>query len=374
MNFPVEIWERICQFLERSDLKTLSGVSKCVCGAAMRQLYRNPHFHPLSKSETWKSFVDRLENGTGFLDYIKYIEELEDVWLFIGAEGEPELVRQDSKLDEKELPKYSLYYFLDMLMIRNQVKQLKLHFHSDLIGQLGWNSCLRTLRTLDLGIKVTDAILEPILNCDESVLEKLVFRRAEITDRTLGRLSHFKHLKSVQIVITPMESRSRYYRMIDSSIRKQITDEGLQHFFSHCKELRRVQIQNLQVSLEPFLYLDPQKVQLLAFTLSQDHGVSLQTISEFCSELKAIKELYIYRSTLLNCSLADLVVNEEDILALPTRVSLSKLSFVGVEISRYEKSNTVYYGPLNSPWEFDRFRQRFTAMYPQIAFEYQHQQ
>jgi hypothetical protein len=373
MNFPLEIWERICQFLQRADLKTLSSLNKCICGAAMRQLYRNPHFHPLAKSETWKSFVDQLENGTGFFDYIKYIEELEDVWLFIGAEGEPELTRQDSKLDEKEIPKYSLYYFLDLIMNRNQLKQLKLHFHSDLIGEMCWSRCLKTLQTLELGIKVTDAILDPILNCDDSSLESIVFRRAEITDRSLERMSQLKRLKSIEIIITPIESRSRYFRMIDSSIGKQITDVGLQQLFSNCKELKRVQIHNLHVSLEPFLFLDPAKVHSLAFTLSQRHGVSMNTITHFCSQFKTLKELYIYCSTQPYATLADLVVNEDEILSLPTTVPITKVGFVGVEISRYEQSNTVYYGPLNSPWEFDRFRQRFTAMHPHVAFEYQHQ-
>jgi hypothetical protein len=361
MTFPVEIWTRIAEFCTLKDLKSLIRTNKLLFHNCIQKMYKNPHFHPLANQLEWTDFMDRILYKNGFIEYQKYIQEIEDVWLFVG--GEDTLVRQDSKLDEKEIPRYSLYHYMQVLMLENRIKKISLSFYSELIEELPWNSVVH-LTSLDLGIRVTDSIAIVIFSNLNS-LETLHLRRAEISDKTIHLLPI--HLQKLSIFIIPIEKRSRYQKMMDPSLELEITEQSLSTYFQKSTRLNRIHIQCIYTSLDPFGLL--KGVKSLSLTLSSQHETSLLNMIEMLKQFNGLESISIYASKKPFAPLQDTVLKEDQVMQLALELPVKKVTLVGVDLCRNDGSS-VYYSPFQCSWEYDRFKTLFCSQFANVELEY----
>lgn len=371
-KLPIEVWEMIASYLGTLESSAMMSVNKRLSSAAVKELYKTPKFHPLSTQKEWRAFIDLIYNKNGMYPYHEYIEMLDDIWLFIGGES---LQRKDSLLDDLidlkidedvkgDFPMYSIYHFISYLM-KTKLMGLKLHFHSDLIINLPWNESFSYLTSLEIGFRVSDSFFSIF----ESVcgLKELIFHQAEISDDSINALSlKCRKLVKLEIMVTPISKRSRYQLLMDSSLENLITDASLESLFLNLKDLKYIQIRNLQASTLPFRFLKS-RAESLVLTLCKSFRSGSDDFLALLNDFEKLESLEICGSLEKESIFQDSILSEDFILALPNLTPIKSLTLKNVDICRNERNSYQYYGLECCSWELDAFRMKFAGLFPNVA-------
>ncbi|KAJ3318749.1 hypothetical protein HDV06_007074 [Boothiomyces sp. JEL0866] len=317
---------------------------------------------PMATRNSWIRFVDLIEFKNGYCDYGQFVSECDDVWLYVGDDdGIPKLERKDSKLDEPDIPQYSIYHALDVLMKRNLVK-LTIHFYSNLLESLPWTRGFETLSFLDLKVLVTDSFLS-VLFKQPNQLQHLYLNRAEISDTGLFLIADTcKCIKDLYINIIPLPDRSRFAMMTDMSRGQLISNVGAEYLFKNLEKMQAVNITNVALSPSSFRYLN-RETKSLSITLNDSTDMNFDNVLLLLQELPNIHELKIIPGNSLNES----VITEDFIKMIPE--TLKYIRRIDLQGFDYQKDN-VYYGVKSNMWYLDEFNQSFKRMYPNVELVY----
>ncbi|KAJ3128597.1 hypothetical protein HK098_004023 [Nowakowskiella sp. JEL0407] len=256
---PTEVLEKIFSFLlpnhahsfidsprdpcTPTDLLNVCLANKHFLHLAIHLLWNSPRIQIGISQNAWKDFLSQIgkqnydyrENGIQrspfSFKYANMIKCVEDIWLHVTGDEVsetpadpdsessadeaiiPELNRTDSKLDDDEIdspfPKYSLPYALSAIMTNCTLSVLRLHFHHPDFHLFPWEQCLQTLKTLELGMQVSDSTIKQIfsktlLNNTEKItvkpnqigdlkispsLSHIILPHANVTDESLDLIS-----------------------------------------------------------------------------------------------------------------------------------------------------------------------------------------
>ena len=365
---PPEIWREISAYLEPLELRKLALTSQSCSSGAMHALYHSPKFHPLATRDNWRDFVDRIERKTGKYDYSNYINEIDDVWCFVGGEEEAEESKdgaRDSAIvldgETEKIPKYSVAHLIQILLPKKNFKRLKLHFHSEWYPEL-FNQGLGYLTYLELGIRVSDGLMEQFLASKiPTHLRHLILKRAEISDASFELISELMpNLIALDIAITPISLRSRYQALMDPRTLDFVTEQGLGLVFSKCLGLRKVNIERIQVSPGVYEMLSSSSIVELSLGICQEKEMNAASISALVSRFPNLLKLKIMGSSEKGACITNTVIEEEFLFLVAKQCpKLRNLTLQCLDISRSERNCRIYYGTKNSPWELDNFRRRF---------------
>ncbi|KAJ3340640.1 hypothetical protein HDU91_000822 [Kappamyces sp. JEL0680] len=372
-QLPIEIWQLVGSFLDPCDLKTVCLVSRDCLVAAVRLLYQTPRFHPLATKQHWRAFVDRIDSQSGLFDYGSMIQSIDDVWLFVGGEDDSAICPDDSAIDLSSprgaISKYSVCHLVQRLASRRMLKSLQLHFYSDEILALNWPCILGHLQSLELGMRVADSTLEPLLSrCLDSnpLLQSLTLKRAEISDESLARIAYLRNLKHIEMGITPVNQRSRYQLMTDPRASQEITSDGVAHLLSSL-ELATFKVTGIAVAPGTFDVAAPSVVRHLSLCLAWRQDMTMHTIPQVVKRFESLESLQIVGSGEKGACISDTTLDEAFILQLPQlcpRLRLLELNHT--DIFRNERGCSLYFSCRNSSSELTEFRRKFSSQYPNV--------
>ncbi|KAI8901740.1 hypothetical protein BC833DRAFT_617371 [Globomyces pollinis-pini] len=388
MLLTQDIWQKVVTYLPPKDLVQLSRVHSNCHYPAIREMYKKPHIHPLATKQTWRKFVDRIQTKT----FCSWIEQCEDVWLFIGGEDKDDdelksnhdLQKIDSKIDfnlidlqpTNQFERYSLNHCLSIMMNNQKLKRLCLDFYSESMCKLPWNPCLTYLIELDLGMRITDDILFKLFSSTEMIiLKKLTLRRAEISDKSLILFGdRLESLVSFNVSITPISQRSRYHIMNDPDLGNVITGKGMKAI-GKCLKLKEFHLGH--VDLESNNYFDNlnfKQLKSLTLCLSSQKGMNssnIELIITKCEKLDLLKITGIDNKIQSNSMLE--FVDEQFILKLPTIIPIKKLVLENVhmyQLQTISMSSIPVHSHFGMRETMNGFTFKFKTIYPDIAFEY----
>lgn len=370
-TLPPELWSLVIKNLQTGDLANMMLVNRYFANVAVRELYRCPQFKPLATVEHWRGFVDRMINNTGIFPYADIIEACDDIWLFVGGEYRDDELDMDEDLSRELFPKYSICHFLNFMMNNKKIKEIKIHFYSELIRFLPWNVSLRNLTRIEMGPRVTDKMLTSIFGFDHnaSSLKYLIFHQAEISDvgvKSIGQKA--KGLEELCIFITPMSKRCKYRHDIDESTFNFITGDALKAMFLRLTKLKSVQIRNAPVSCTVYSPLK-EMVKCLSLTLCEAKNSTSDTFWSLLKGFNKLQYIEICGSLEKDAPFSDTVLDEQFVLNLPAITTLSKIKLNNLDIFRNERNCYKYYGLKNCSWELDSFRMNFKAAFPHVTLE-----
>ncbi|KAI8908034.1 hypothetical protein EDD86DRAFT_208758 [Gorgonomyces haynaldii] len=368
MTLPVELWIHVCEYLPQRDLFEMLRVNKTTNQAALTSIWRMIKISPKVTLEQWKQLIDTLETERG-LQYLRWVREVHDVWLYVGGEQEDKPFC-DSAVD-LVAPRYSLHHCLDMLFQRARIRILNLHFYSETMLHLPWTA-LHDLEHLNLGMRITDSILSHILT-HETKIKQLVLGRAEISDQSLELIRKYcPSLVHLEVKMVPFHERSRYHMAVDPTTRLPITDAGMLSVLQ-LKHLRSLKMKNAQdVSAQVFL-VSEQKLEHLTLTVSSMKGMSLEqclmVFDHFASTLKDMRLVGNLGTDKEPGILSDRIIPEETLLSLPLRYNLERITLEKLDFSKIKQGCTQFYGSRDMPWEVDKLRREFHALFPTVDLQ-----
>jgi hypothetical protein len=100
-EMPKELIAHVIQYLSsQSDILQVCLANHRFCEAAMPSLWRAPRIAPAVSKSAWRQFVNLLHQDSS-VGYTRFIQEIDDVRLFVGGEDEDKDISSkfDSAID-----------------------------------------------------------------------------------------------------------------------------------------------------------------------------------------------------------------------------------------------------------------------------------
>ena len=204
-------------------------------------------------------------------------------------------------------------------------------------------------------------------------LYKLNLSWAEISDEGLAQISQFcPNLKSLTIILTDIDKRSRYHRHYERGTNIPITDVGMEKLITNCRKLQRLHIYRLNQASQSLFTLLLKTITLESFTMTLNYSMvmTMSFIKQFAQKMPSLSFLRIICGS--EDDLSNKIVDESDILDLPKETGLKCIQLQQLDFKRSESSVgtiSVYYGGLSSPWFLDEFMSRFKLQNPLVELK-----
>jgi hypothetical protein len=380
-DLPNELITHVAQYLtSQSDILQVCLANHRFCAVAMPILWRAPRIAPSVSKSAWRQFVNLLHQDSP-IDYIKFIQEIDDVWLFVGGEDEDRDITSkfDSAIDlTPTLPRYSLHQSLCAIMTRcANLKSISLNFHSIHLDKLDWNRALPRLSSLTLKMRVMDSLSKQIFSTAAPDLQVLQLNWAEISDEGLRCIAAaFPGLLCLSIYLTDMDKRARFHRRHENGTDAHISDHGILHLLSICTKLSSLDISRLE-KVSGVIFSDPVFLQLrsVTITMNASRGVDLPRVHDYIASNKRLLNLVLVSGDSEDYS-GNRVLGEEDLFAMASEGSshLKSLTLIGFDFFKNIDGFRTYYGSQGSSFLVDEFRHTFGLRCPNVKMTISFQQ
>ena len=382
-DLPYEIMGAILSLLSPGSLFECSLLNHKWEIVATEQMWRFPKCNPLITKIAWRTFLKTLiasfcSPKLSKFPYYEYVERIDDLWLNVG--GEDNLLAEDIEFMTKfsrtpssygscgsvlifdcnpgSLSTYSLHHALyHMVEVCPRLTTLSINLLTEL-----FLTSLKKLKSLELGIRVTDSKLRSILpgSFGETVyaLTKLDIRWGEISDKGMIQIADScPLLQSVCLCVVELKGS----RAVQGY---HVTDFGLSRLLTQCCLLEVIHIYKLRkVSIEAYHVLSTQNgnVKSLTFTLNHNFGITAQNILELLRKMTVLENVTLYGG-LVEAYPTDGVVSECDVRELAKQnPSIKKIRLVNMDFVQTNLGYNQYFATKSMPHEVIEFSRSLMA-------------